>query len=107
MLLKTTNWTKVAQEISKATGRTMLDIYYSVGIGGSVIPPAEPRHSEGEALLELFRYHVGGGVPTLSKDENTRCPCCSKKIKRINLIRVKVGAFKCIDCLKRMKKRVN
>lgn len=104
MLLKTTNWLSVAQQISKATGRPMLDIYHSVGIGGSVIPPAEPRHSEGEALLELFRHHVGGGIPTITKDENTRCPCCMKKIKRIDLIRIKVGAFKCLNCLKKVKK---
>lgn len=33
-------------------------------------------------------------------DASTRCPCCCKKTDRVDLIRIGVGKFRCIKCVK-------
>lgn len=112
MLLEITDWVEVLNILAKETGRTKKAILEEAGIAGyasqaysgSTTPP-EPRHSEGEFLIKMYRKLVRTRkIPKLKRSVSVRCPSCSRLQPRADLMRMGPQKFRCITCSDRAKK---
>ena len=107
MIAKIVDWVTVLNVVKEKTNKTKKQIGEEIGIGGAVIGSLsgasrlpELRHSEGMALLEMFRSVTEDKVPMVNRADEGRCACCCRKSPQSEILRVGVGNFRCISCLK-------
>jgi len=111
MLLEITDWVKVLSILAAETGRTKKAILEDAGIAGNAAcaysnstTPPEPKHSEGDFLLKMFRKVTGKRfAPKLKKSASVRCPSCSILKPRAEIMRMGVQKFRCTTCSDRAK----
>jgi hypothetical protein len=112
MLEEIIDWAETINIIAKKTGQSKREICRQAGIDGSVMQGAisvtkkrEPRHSEGEFIIKLFKKATHGDAPPMAlRKAMVTCLSCQSSKPIALMYRVSENAARCGDCIKRIER---